>query len=311
MKTIFQNRWLIFTLRLVLGIIFIVSSIAKIQDIAKFVNTVTSYGMLPDSLAQLYGNAVPWVELFIGCALTIGVFVRYAAILSIPLVISFMVASSYALLNAAGGSCGCFGKFLILSHPVSLTIDVFMLLIIFALLFYKGREFISIEQLIERFHIKSRILNAGCRLALVGLIAFVAAFGSISIHNLIKQPDNILLTVNLPTNLANDVDTALLNQEPVFMEFYISGCLLCQAAAPVISDMEKEFANEVIFIHVDYVDYFKNAQVVSDLGIKTIPTILVITSKNSEGKYNVLCRFDGIVQRNTLQTCLKKATKSQ
>ena len=31
MKTIFQNRWLIFTLRLVLGAIFIIAGIAKLH----------------------------------------------------------------------------------------------------------------------------------------------------------------------------------------------------------------------------------------------------------------------------------------
>ena len=79
MKTILQNRWLLFSLRLILGVIFILASISKIQDIAKFVSIVTSYGMLPNSLANLYGNIVPWLELFIGCALLLGVFVPVIA----------------------------------------------------------------------------------------------------------------------------------------------------------------------------------------------------------------------------------------
>jgi len=176
-KTILQNRWLLFSLRLILGVIFVVASISKIQDIAKFAGIVSSYGMLPNSLANLYGNIVPWVELFIGCALLLGVFIRFSAALLVLLIISFMAASSYALVNAAGGSCGCFGKFLTLSHPIALTLDVLMLVAALILLLNKSREFFNVGQLIERFHIKSMILSAGSRVALVGIMMGVVAFG--------------------------------------------------------------------------------------------------------------------------------------
>ena len=63
-KNVIQNQWLLFSLRMVLSAVFIVAAVAKIQDIAKFVSTVVSYGILPVSLAHLYGNVIPWVELF-------------------------------------------------------------------------------------------------------------------------------------------------------------------------------------------------------------------------------------------------------
>lgn len=311
MKTILQNRWLTFTLRLVLGAIFIVASIAKLQDIGKFVSTVVSYGILPDVLAHLYGNIVPWVELFIGCALILGVFVRFSAAILIPLILSFMVASSYAIVNVVSSTCGCFGKFLTLSHPVSLTIDVIMLFASLILLLYKEKEFISIGQMIEKFHIKSKILNIGSRLALVGLVTAAIGFSAIGIHHLMKQPETIVETINIPAPLANDVDTALLQQKPVLMEFYVDGCSLCLAAAPIIYDMEKEFVNKIVLLRIDYRQYYQNSEVVTDLSITNIPTVLVITGKNSGGKYNVLCRFEGDVQRAALQTCLKKAINGQ
>ena len=190
-----------------------------------------------------------------------------------------MVASSYALANAVGGSCGCFGKFLTLSHPVALTIDVLMLIASLILLLNKGKEFLSIGQMVERFHIKSKLLGAGSRLALVGLVMVIVAFGSIGIHNLVKQPETIIETVNIPAPLATDVDAALSQHKPVLMEFYIDGCHLCQAAAPVIYDMEKEFTNKIVLMRLDYNQYYQNSEVVSDLNITNIPIVLVIAEQ--------------------------------
>ena len=311
MKTILQNRWLTFSLRLLLGAIFIVASIAKIQDIPKFVSTVVSYGILPDTLAHLYGNVVPWVELLIGCALILGVFIRLSAALLIPLIVSFMVASSYALANAVGGPCGCFGKFLTMSHPVSLTIDVLMLIAALILLFNKEKEFISIGQIVQRFHIKSSILNAGSRMVLIMLVTAAIGFGTIDIHNLTKQPETQSETVVIPAPLAANVDAALSQHKPVLMEFYIDGCQLCQAAAPIIYDMEKEFVNKMVLLRIDYRQYFQNSEVVTDLSITNIPTILIIAGKNSEGNYIILGRFEGGIERNALHSSIEQAIKSQ
>ena len=109
-----------------------------------------------------------------------------------------MAASSYALANAVGGACGCFGKFLTLSHPVALTIDILMLFTSLILLFNQGKEFLSIGQMVERFHIKSKLLGAGSRIALVGLVMVIVAFGSIGIHNLLKEPETIIRNNQYP-----------------------------------------------------------------------------------------------------------------
>ena len=119
-KEVIDNRWLIFALRLVLGGIFIAASFGKLQYQAEFINTVIGYGILPDSLANVYGLILPWIELFIGCSLVLGIFPRFNSVVSILLIISFAVASIYRLLNPVGNDCGCFGEFITLSYPASL-----------------------------------------------------------------------------------------------------------------------------------------------------------------------------------------------
>jgi len=84
------------------GAIFIIASIAKIQDIPKFVSTVVSYGYCPilwliSMKCGTLGRVINRLRSYSR------VFIRLSAALLIPLIVSFMVASSYALANAVGG----------------------------------------------------------------------------------------------------------------------------------------------------------------------------------------------------------------
>jgi thiol-disulfide isomerase/thioredoxin len=317
-KNVIQNRWLLFSLRMVLGAVFIVAAVAKIQDIAKFVSTVVSYGILPVSLAHLYGNVIPWVELFIGCALILGVLVRFAAALLAPLVISFIIAGSSALQHTIGVNCGCFGTFLALSHPVSLILDGLILIAAFILLLNSSGEFLSIVQLLDRLRLNNLtdenkpltkyVLPAFIRVSCVGLVMVLAAALGIGMHEISKPAQQVVETMNLPTPISGQVDNALLQHKPVLIEVYADGCGLCEAAAPVISSLEEEFTNEVMFIPIDY---YTNPAAVSDIGVMGTPTVLVIVSKNSKGQYNVVGRFQSFLNKTSLESYLEQAIKSQ
>jgi thiol-disulfide isomerase/thioredoxin/uncharacterized membrane protein YphA (DoxX/SURF4 family) len=317
-KNVIQNQWLLFSLRMVLGAVFIVAAVAKIQDIAKFVSTVVSYGILPVSLAHLYGNVIPWVELFIGCALLLGVLVRFTSALLVPLVISFVIAGSYALLHTIGVNCGCFGTFLALSHPVSLILDGLILIAAFILLLNSSREVLSIGQLIDRLRLNNSpaenkplikyMLPAIIRVSCVALVMIPAAGLAIGMHEISKPAQQIVETLNLPTSISSEVDNALLQHQPVFIEVYADGCGLCEAAAPVVSSLEQEFTGEVVFIPIDY---YTNTAAVSDIGVMGTPTVLVIVSKNSKGQYNVVGRFQSFLDKTSLEAYLEQAIKSQ
>ncbi len=301
MRAFLQNRWLMLALRLVLGVIFLVASIAKLHDIDKFISTVAGYGILPDVLTHIYGYVVPWVELFIGCALILGVFIRLAAAFCIPLIISFMVASSYALANTTGGGCGCFGEFLTISHPVALIIDALMLFASFILLFNKVKEFFSIAQLIDRIWGRKKILSQIGRVASMVLLVVIVGLISISLNSRVEE---IVEAVNIPASLTGDIDRSLNLKKPVLIEFYANGCEACEEAKPTIDDLEQVYSGKVVFLRIDY---NQNPQAVSDMGVRTTPTVLVIVAKHSDGKYGVSCRFESGIRRETLQDCLDKS----
>ena len=105
MKTVLNSRLLnskclIPIFRILLGGIFLAASISKIIDRSGSVSTVVGSGLLPRHLAQAYGWVIPWVKLYLGCSLVLGVLPWLAAAISLPVIVSFVVASSYALVKA-------------------------------------------------------------------------------------------------------------------------------------------------------------------------------------------------------------------
>ena len=207
-RKIIGNRWLTCISRAALGGILIIASVGKLQDHATFTNAVVDYGILPDFLARAYGFALPWAELFIGCCLVLGVFVRFASLLSIPIIFSFIVANVYGLLHTTPDMCGCLGKLVLLSHPVSLGIDIAMLLLAGQLwLNNRSGEFLSIGPLIYRLSTGSGgavkfLFEKGSMLAVVVLaMALLACFAP----DISGEPANAYLSISVDPGIGGSV----------------------------------------------------------------------------------------------------------
>ncbi len=138
----YRNRHTLLVIRLVLGAIFILAAVGKLPEQAKFVDVVTSYGLLPWSLARVYGIALPWIELTVGIFLVIGLLPRVAAGISILMIISFIVANGTAVYSH-DTECHCFGPIYygtgyqsFIKTSDALVIDIFM--IIMAIIIFLG-----------------------------------------------------------------------------------------------------------------------------------------------------------------------------
>jgi uncharacterized membrane protein YphA (DoxX/SURF4 family)/thiol-disulfide isomerase/thioredoxin len=317
MKTVLQNKWLILVLRLILGTIFVVAAVSKLQNITNFINTVASYEILNYHLSTIYGYLVPLGELIIGCVLILGVFVKFAAALSIPLLISFMVASSYAIANSAGGACGCFGTFLALSHQLALTIDILMLAGAVVLFLNNATAFMNIGYFTKRLKMTPAVFRWTGRAFLIALIIVYAAVETVQLTQFFNRPAYDILAqikpevIAIPAPLSADVDVSLANNKPILMEFYVDTCQLCQAAAPTVYAMADEFPGRVTLMRLNYYDYYQNNQLVSDMHLHTIPTVLVISGKNSDGKYIVTGYLESVIPQAELQAILQRAVNGR
>ena len=303
-EEILDNRWLLFISRLLLGGIFLVAGITKLQNPDIFIDTVESYGMLPSGLAQFYGLVVPWVELFIGFCLVFAVFTRFAAFLSIPLIASFMMASVYALFNPKLVVCGCFGEIIQLSHPASLSLDFIMLAMALVVLSSRaGEQFLSIGHLLSgylsRYYPASGrrgrlIYNAAGRLAVVALAMAVIAV-MLSIGGGARGPFEV------------QIDTALEQSKPVFAYFYAEGCSACEEIEPMLNELEQEYGDRIAFIHIDY---WQASRLLKELEVSITPTMLLITDRSDDGQYIVYQRFDKTVNRSTLIDSIEQVLNS-
>ncbi len=275
-EEIVNNRWLIFALRVALGGIFIAASVTKLSHQAEFINIVTSYGILPDSLARFYALIVPWAELLIGCSLVLGLFTRFAAALSIPLIVSFIIASVYSLFQPVVGGCGCFGALITLSHPVSLAIDAVMLLIAVQLLLHKHEaEFLSIGPLLSRLNLglgrRRFIFEKGSKFAVVAIAVLVIGMpliaGAQSSSD--TNPDN---------SIDSMIDSALASGKPAFLVFY-EECLPCQVNQ--IRGLARDYGDRIVFINISSED----RQAVAQFEVEEFPTMFLITGEDDEGEY--------------------------
>ena len=108
MRKLLDNRWLVLGCRLVLGAVFVYASWDKIQHPTAFAKQVYNYQMLPVMPSNLFAITLPWIELFAGVALIIGVLKSESSLLLSVLLVVFIGAISVNLYRGVDLDCGCF-----------------------------------------------------------------------------------------------------------------------------------------------------------------------------------------------------------
>ena len=91
-----------------LGIVFVIAAIPKIVDPPGFAHMIYNYRLVPGGLVNAAALVMPWVELFAGLALILGVWRREAAILVGIMLLVFIVAIGVNLARGHAVDCGCF-----------------------------------------------------------------------------------------------------------------------------------------------------------------------------------------------------------
>lgn len=100
--------WVRALVRVGLGVVWIVAGAVKVGDPAQSVAAVRAYQLLPGGLAQLVGWALPYLEILLGLVLVLGLFTRWAALLSGLLQTAFVIGLLSAWARHLSIDCGCF-----------------------------------------------------------------------------------------------------------------------------------------------------------------------------------------------------------
>ncbi len=103
------REWAGLVARLVVGVVWVWAGAAKVLDPLGSIEAVRAYELLPASLVEPVGYALPALELVLGLALLVGAMTRGAALLSAVLLVGFVVGIASAWARGLEIDCGCFG----------------------------------------------------------------------------------------------------------------------------------------------------------------------------------------------------------
>jgi hypothetical protein len=120
---------MVIVFRFALGLIFTVSGFEKaLSPSENFLYVIQQYQALPGPLAHLASVVFPWIELFIGIFLILGLWLPVALRLSALMNGTLVLMVGQAILRRLPfGDCGCFGELVHLPLKGVLVLDLAML----------------------------------------------------------------------------------------------------------------------------------------------------------------------------------------
>jgi putative oxidoreductase len=95
--------------QIILGLLFLLASLAKIVDVTSLASQVHNFRLLPFWSEHLVAMTLPWIELVAGLALVLGIRARAGAWLLGVLLVGFTIGIVLAMARGLNFECGCFG----------------------------------------------------------------------------------------------------------------------------------------------------------------------------------------------------------
>ncbi|MCH7681642.1 DoxX family membrane protein [candidate division KSB1 bacterium] len=135
--------------RILIGCLFIVSGFEKlIGPYQNFLYIVQSYEFLPTLLEEMVARTLPWIELFLGVFLVVGLWLKWALRSIWVVIFLFILIVSQALLRKLPiDECGCFGGLISLPLYAVLIFDSTLFLLTGVLLKQEKRiNIFSLDQ---------------------------------------------------------------------------------------------------------------------------------------------------------------------
>jgi len=108
MKDFFSNTYLQITLRVIVGGIFIYSSIGKLFSPEEFAKIIYNYDFLPLFLVNIFAITFSYLQFVTGVLLIFGVFKKGNSAILITLLVVFLIALIQAYARGLDINCGCF-----------------------------------------------------------------------------------------------------------------------------------------------------------------------------------------------------------
>jgi uncharacterized membrane protein YphA (DoxX/SURF4 family) len=130
--------WLATAARLLVGGVLVVAGAVKLPDPAAAERAVRAYRLLPEALVPAAAFGLPVVEIAVGLALVVGVWVRTTALVAALMLAVYIAAIASVWARGLSIDCGCFGSGGQVaagetSYPTEIARDVGLLVVALAL----------------------------------------------------------------------------------------------------------------------------------------------------------------------------------
>ncbi len=124
-------------IRVLIGTVFVVSGYEKlIGPYQNFLYVIQSYEVLSVPLEEAVARIFPWIELFLGIFLVVGLWLSLSLKGVIVMLLSFIIIVSQAIVRKLPiDECGCFGQMISLPLKGVLTFDTCLLVLTLVLVF--------------------------------------------------------------------------------------------------------------------------------------------------------------------------------
>jgi putative oxidoreductase len=140
------NRYLVFLIRLTIGIVFIYAAISKISHPDQFARIIYNYHILPGGVINLFALFLPWAEILCGFLLIVGYWHKSASVILGGMTVVFIIALSVALFRGVNIECGCFSTTSKARGPViDLIVRDTIMLVGIALIYAARKTFLAVD----------------------------------------------------------------------------------------------------------------------------------------------------------------------
>ncbi len=102
------TQFVLFVIKLVLGVTFVYASYHKINDPAAFAKVIYGYNLFPQVSINILAIIIPFIELMAGFSLIFGLYPRSALAILNGLLVAFILAIGFNLARGHEFECGCF-----------------------------------------------------------------------------------------------------------------------------------------------------------------------------------------------------------
>ena len=141
---------------------------------------------------------------------------------------------------------------------------------------------------------KEPLLKTNFKPVLVVLLTFVF-ISLVLFRNLFFQSTYLLKSFG---ELSVDPEIAFKNNKPTFLEFYAEWCEVCKEMAPKVSNLKKEFENDINFVFLN-VDNQKWDNYIRKFEVNGIPQVNLF-----DGKGNLITTFIGKQEETKIRESL-------